>query len=598
MKPLTVFAVAIVTLTLLPIATVRYTRGVRPLPPPGDASGRFDREQSAALFVGVRRFPYDGTLEQVHYAVDDAVDLAHAFAMDPRVSLVRPERVVLALSGDPQKKASKLRLQELRTAGARVEKAAQADVLLLVHRQAASVGTAGLFILSLASHGFNSDGVPYVLASSSLFRHHETALSTAKLLDIANSAPRSLVFVDACRERVVSGARTGAPDPLSAAPLIEGMTHATGQVVFYAAAAGRYAYDDTTRENGVFTAAVLEGLQCQAGTDARGLVTVDTLATYVETSVRSWVRERREPSIGSAIQVSMDGQAKTMPLAWCSKPLIQPFLTMPKPPPPPVSTVRPARVAFAGASLDVFGADGIRLWTHVMNGTITRAEVADLDGDKRNEVIAAVGREIVAFGPSGARLWSADTSAPRNYDGREGSSMAVRTFTIGNIFKKATTEIVALSVEANGSTSRLTVFGADGKLLSAYWHPGRLQHVMIGRRTSHHAPKIIVSAINDDLRAVLHLQRAVATLFMLDPKKLGGEAPPYRGKLGSGTQLWYGTILPTSLTIQSLETIDRDNDGHRDIAARLSSGKSIYLDFDGRIIGTDAGAQFGLIARR
>lgn len=202
---------------------------------------------------------------------------------------------------------------------------------------------------------------PYVLTSSSLFSHPQTAVSAAKVIDIASTAGRSLIFVDACRERVRTGARAGEAEPLSAAPLIDGMTAAAGQVVLYAAAAGKYAYDDPKRQNGVFTATVLEGLQCRAGKDARGLVTVDTLSTYVEAGVRSWVRQHRDPSVGSAIQVSMDGQTKAMPLAVCSQPLLpepQPVVTQRS-----ISTARPARVAIHHSSLEVFGEDGVRLWT-------------------------------------------------------------------------------------------------------------------------------------------------------------------------------------------------------------------------------------------
>lgn len=48
------------------------------------ALATFKPSQSAALFVGIRRFPDDTTIAEVHYAVDDAVDLATVFALDER----------------------------------------------------------------------------------------------------------------------------------------------------------------------------------------------------------------------------------------------------------------------------------------------------------------------------------------------------------------------------------------------------------------------------------------------------------------------------------------------------------------------------------
>jgi hypothetical protein len=306
-----------------PATIAQNSRSARPAATPSTTPAIFDRTQSAALFVGVRQFTQDQTLTEVKYAVDDAVDLASVLALDTKVRLVTPGRVVLALSGTPQKPESQQRLDELVAAGATVTPANQADILTMIARQAGLAGREGLLILSFSSHGFTTrDGTQYVLAASSLFEHPETSISTAKLLDIASGsdAARSLVFLDACRQRVTTTTGTRAVDAeaLTAAPLIEGMTHADGQVVFYAAAAGKYAYDDDERKNGVFTTAVIEGLRCKAASDERGLITVETLADYVEGRVRSWIQEHRDPSVRKAIQVNMDGETKTMPLAVCT----------------------------------------------------------------------------------------------------------------------------------------------------------------------------------------------------------------------------------------------------------------------------------------
>jgi hypothetical protein len=79
---------------------------------------------------------------------------------------------------------------------------------------------------------------------------------------------------------------------------------------------------------------------------------------------------------------------------------------------------------------------------------------------------------------------------------------------------------------------------------------------------------------------------------MLNPKHVGGEAPPYNGKLHFGSQLWYGCVLSPQ-KIEGLEIIDHDNDGNRDIALSTTSGR-IYLDFDGKVIDARH-AQFELV---
>jgi hypothetical protein len=509
------------------LLAVRAGGGVRvpePLSP-------FDPRQSAALFVGVQEFPGDRTLSEVRYAVDDAIDLAWLFALDPRVSLVPPERVVLAISGKPQKHVSGERLRQLITAGAVVKTATQNDIETLLARQAALVGSGGVLVAAFATHGFQSDGAPHVLASSSVFERRETAIPTAKLAGIAAAAPRSILFFDSCREQMRRGVRAAI-----APPLFEGLTHTAGQVVF--AISGLYSWDNPQARNGAFTDTILDGLQCRAKTDAQGLVTVETLHAYTEKRLLTWVRKHRDPHAATAVQLTADGAARAMPLAFCT------------PPPPPLS---PVRLAVDGASLIAFDLRNQELWRATFESRVTRTELADLDGDGANEVVAAAGGALFVFRPAGERWWSAE---------------AVTAFEIGDFYRRERRQIATLSGPL------LSVFDADGRLLSVYSHPGPLRHL--------DKPKIIVTAVNETLHETLHLRGPLSTVFMLDPKDLR-----------TGTPFWYGYVHPAGQSIERLEIVDRDNDGHRDIALITSSG-TIHLDFDGRIIEAK-NAQFGLV---
>jgi hypothetical protein len=308
----------------VPLAA-QTTRSAQILPPPIETveSSGFDRSQSTALFVGVRHFTHDETLAEVRYAVDDAIDLAFVSALDRNVRLVDAGRVILALSGEPQKPESQQKLDALRAAGATVRDAGETDILALLERQARNAGRKGILIASIATHGFNAGGVHYLLAANSLFEHRETSISTNKLLDIAgqSNALRSLLFLDACRGRLVSGERSeGESDPRSSAPLVQAMAQARGEVVFYAAAAGQYAYDDDPRKNGVFTAAVIDGMRCAAAANPRGLITVDALSDYVNARVLTWIRKHRDARASKGIQILSDASSKTMPLATCNRP--------------------------------------------------------------------------------------------------------------------------------------------------------------------------------------------------------------------------------------------------------------------------------------
>jgi hypothetical protein len=287
--------------------------------PSGGPPPKFDPAHSAALFVGVRSFTEDNTLANVRYAVDDAVDLAYALSMDDDSRLVVPGRVVLALSGQAQKPESQHRLEELQARGATIVSASLARILSELDAQKGRTADDGMLVISFATHGVNDDGTQFLLAADSLLRYRQTLLSEATVRQVASGAARSLILVDACRQQLRADQRAGDADPRSAAVLLEKrMARISGQVVFSAAAAGAYAYDDDQRGNGVFTANVIDALHCRAAT-AAGVVTVGRLAAFVEDHVLDWIHRNRDPHARLATQLSCEGDTNRMPLAVCAK---------------------------------------------------------------------------------------------------------------------------------------------------------------------------------------------------------------------------------------------------------------------------------------
>lgn len=283
-------------------------------------SGPAIASESAGLFVGVREFAADGTLTTVQYAVDDAVDLAHLVSIELQPALVDPAAVTLALAGSPQKEDSRRKLEALKHAGATVEEARHETILKLLRRQANAVGGNGLLILSFSTHGINDGGTQHLLTASSLLQDPETSVTETKIRDIVSRAqvPRALILIDACREQLTKDIRAGNASPRSAATeLLEDLGKIDGQVLLSAAAAGQYAYDDDTRRNGVFTAAVMNALRCRAATDEKGFVTVQTLSRYVEEDVLAWIQKHRDPEAKRATQISSEGRSMAMPLSVC-----------------------------------------------------------------------------------------------------------------------------------------------------------------------------------------------------------------------------------------------------------------------------------------
>ncbi|MCP4662054.1 MAG: SUMF1/EgtB/PvdO family nonheme iron enzyme [bacterium] len=279
----------------------------------------FDPVDSAGLFVGIRHFA-DERFAEVPFAVDDAVDLAHLLALD--IELIAVEKVVLALSGEPRKEESKAWLRGLLAAGAVREGTRQAEIYDLLDKRGKATGRKGLFVVSLATHGFSDQGSDFLVASDSLHRRIiRTGIAIDEVFDDVARATASsrVVLLDACRERLSAATRAGGADAASAmsqsfADAIEG---AGGLVVLSGTTFGGYSYDDHERGNGVFTAAVIDGLRGGAPADERSLITVRSLADYVDQRVRDWVRANRpeHAKLSRGIAMRVEGPAAHMPLA-------------------------------------------------------------------------------------------------------------------------------------------------------------------------------------------------------------------------------------------------------------------------------------------
>jgi formylglycine-generating enzyme required for sulfatase activity len=276
----------------------------------------FDPRASTGLFVGVSSFE-DERFSTVPFAVDDAVDLAYLFAVE--LKLLLPKRATLALSGEPQKAETRERLTELLEQGARRIRARQTDIYRGLMKAARASAPEGLFLLTVATHGLTDQGGDFLIARDSLpERMVRTGVAVGELFDDVTKAPagRRLVLLDACRERLSERTRSLGATAM-AASFAEAIARASGQVVLSGATHGGYAYDDETRGNGVFTGAVLDGLRGAASADPQGLITVRTLADYVQAQVAAWVQRHRpdHAEASRGIGQRIEGPAGSLPLA-------------------------------------------------------------------------------------------------------------------------------------------------------------------------------------------------------------------------------------------------------------------------------------------
>jgi TPR repeat protein len=307
------------------LSDVAWPQSPRPIV--GGSSGQFSSAESAGLFVGVNRFD-DKSLRWLACAVDDAVDQAYLFSLE--LGLIEPDKVTLALSGNPAKPETIQRLDELRAKGARITSATKSSIESNASTVAKSGGGNGLLVFAVSSHGYlNRRGHDFIVASDSVInesRISDTCVEVNWLLygkEVESPAPRRLAFIDACRSRnmqarniwgarIVSGNRWIGRGAVSRR-VGQGLLQCQGAAVFSAAAAGNLSYE--ADGNGVFTGALLTALRGGgaevAGSD--GLLSVAELAEHMNATVNQWAADNKLAAAG--IETRFTGVAYRLPLA-------------------------------------------------------------------------------------------------------------------------------------------------------------------------------------------------------------------------------------------------------------------------------------------
>ncbi len=277
----------------------------------------YEKQKSAGLFLGVNEFAVEGEtsseLAPLDYAVDDAIDMAHLFICE--FPLLLPEKVVVAVSGDPNKAESIKNKQELISKGVRFKSTRYPDVLKHIERAQKDSGKNGYLIYSFSSHGFINGGRNYIVCENTVLKRLESALPVDQVTAEAKKSLDAvkIIFVDACRaqrdrNKSVAGAGEGV-DRFDA----NGIEVISGCFGLYSAVDGGYSYENPTRKNGVFTSSLLDGLRGRAEA-FDGFITPQTLSDYVNQAVKQWFRIERDETIQSAVTMKIDGGMNQQPI--------------------------------------------------------------------------------------------------------------------------------------------------------------------------------------------------------------------------------------------------------------------------------------------
>jgi len=272
---------------------------------------------NAGLFVGVNRFTRDEGLNELTYAVHDAIELAHLFVHE--LKLIPASNCYLLLSGEPSADSVRQHLAQLRAGGAKVWGADRSRILLtFLDLRRAATKDENLFVCTFSSHGFNEGRTAYVMPSDG---HRELLSETAVPLETIETkmedskAGHRLLLVDACQERVSARGSTSAGKAAEAA-FIDALKKESGQAKLASCSPGEFSFEHRSLGgvgHGVFTYSFLEALRGGAKSDRENLVRLGPVADYVAARVTAWTkqagRRKQTPFLESPVA------AKQLPLA-------------------------------------------------------------------------------------------------------------------------------------------------------------------------------------------------------------------------------------------------------------------------------------------
>lgn len=303
----------------------------------GEARSRygFEAADSVGLFVGINKF--QPGINELHFAADDAVDLAHLFW---RLGLIEKHRIRLGINGTLSKKESGQRLEELltETTPGSGDKAIQFDptkpnVLIQLRELKRLAKPNGIAFITFSTHGYYTGGEALIMGDtimspdSTFSDLDETALSYESLrkrLDELN-IPRKIMLIDACREKLIEGATKGSAAHNAGLPASVRILlgNSKGTALLLGTSVGGYGYDggrdenDREIQNGVFTYYLMQGIDGEAELDDSGVITLGAVADYTGVKVAEWVNRNQPEQAGSSAGISpqIDTFLKGMPLA-------------------------------------------------------------------------------------------------------------------------------------------------------------------------------------------------------------------------------------------------------------------------------------------
>lgn len=266
------------------------------------------------LFIGINEFDGRSGLNNLRFAVNDAIALAYVLSID--LLLIPPANIWLGLSGEPDEEPHLSKWKDLKAAGAHVFDATKLDVLDAISDllEAASERDA-LIISSFSSHGFEDGSAAYIMprdGRNAFIRDTGVSLTTIRDQLQRAAANKRILIVDACREVVDAGTR-------GTRTLQEGFVHALqqseGMALLLSCGPDEFSFEYERLRQGVFTHFLLEGLRGHAPADPNtGFITLGAVFDYAADNTQRWANQYGRGRVQQPRQ-NVDPNAKRIPLA-------------------------------------------------------------------------------------------------------------------------------------------------------------------------------------------------------------------------------------------------------------------------------------------
>ncbi|MCB1179225.1 MAG: caspase family protein [Leptospiraceae bacterium] len=150
-----------------------------------------------------------------------------------------------------------------------------------------------LIVFFFSGHGIsdNNEKGYLVTVDTVADKQYNTALKVDHLVERLKEfkIKKSLLILDACRE-VVKETKSTSQNRLKNQEFLE----AESTAVFYSTAKGQFSYEDDQTDYGVFTKYLIYGMEGKADFNDDYVVTFGELASFVESGVNKWSRDRNK----------------------------------------------------------------------------------------------------------------------------------------------------------------------------------------------------------------------------------------------------------------------------------------------------------------